>query len=63
MTNHDRDRCLRDAGGHLAKAVQTLQDAGRADLQQEAFRLANAVLHARQALRPPHLTMITRAEA
>jgi hypothetical protein len=53
MTDHDRDRLLMEANGHLARAIRALQDAAAGELRDRAFVLSNDVVRARQIARTP----------
>lgn len=47
------DHALREAGAALTKAIRALQDVNERALADEALRLANDVLRARQRLPRP----------
>ena len=53
MNDHERDRALRDALSHMAKATQALQDANAVDLRERAYVLTNDVLRLRRGEKQP----------
>ena len=60
MHTEIRNRALRDAGHHLAQAIQALQDAGYRDLSLDTYDVLNGVLRARRALEQrPAVTVLT----
>lgn len=48
-----QDQGLREAAGHLTRAIQALHGVAAYDLAEDAFRLANRILQARQQLARP----------
>jgi len=63
MHTEIRVRALREAGHHLAKAVQALQDADYKDLSLDAYDVLNGVLCAHKALVRPAVVTVPTPQA